>query len=408
LNNHFVILAHVPTNSVTRGFIPQLRHQGIPLVVVTDQPERHQLLVNSGVLSANEIIAIDVFNPIAVLNILTQHLIKPAAVFTNSDHLQASAAIIANYYGLPGKNWQSCYRTKNKLAMRQAIKEAGLDTLWFQPIISPDDLTNSDIPFPCIAKPIEGVASENVTLVQNKKELKQTCHDFWKHNPGQPLLLEEYFPGPLHTLETIGDGQQLQIMGSFETFLSSPPYFIELGQAFSRQLPADLQHKILDQLEVLGVGFSTCHTEFVLTDQGPKLIEVNYRNIGDQSDFLMAQALQFDIFAAVIDLYLGKPMLSVPESSHSAEIICQIAQQSGVIQSVPNNCSIERNGCIVDFEALCQADQHHQQDNSNRDYLSILRGTGPCEKTLNQTMAELAKEYLIHFKPDGSITEKVA
>ncbi|WP_315983705.1 hypothetical protein [Aliamphritea spongicola] len=103
MKNYFVIVAHVPTASVTEGFIPELRQREQPLIVVTDQPERHQALVDEGILDASEILPADVFNPVAVLNILNQHFIEPAAVFTNSDHLQTSAAIVADYYQLPAK-----------------------------------------------------------------------------------------------------------------------------------------------------------------------------------------------------------------------------------------------------------------------------------------------------------------
>lgn len=408
MNKRFALLAHVPTDSIIQGFIPELRRRNMPLLVLTDQPERHQQLVSTGGLHADEIISCDVFNPIAVLNTLTQHQIEPTAVFSNSDHLQTCAAMVANYFGLPGKSWQTCYRSKNKLAMRQTIKAAGLDTLWFQPVSKHADLAASEIRFPCIAKPVEGVASENVTLVQNRDELEQVCQRFWQRNPGHPLLLEEYFAGPLHTLETIGDGRHIQIMGSFETFLSAPPHFIELGQTFNRQLDATVQQHLLSQLAALGVGFGSCHTEFVLTDQGPRLIEVNYRNIGDQSDFLMAQALQFNLFAAVIDLCLGNPMPAVPENSLSAQIHCQIAQQSGIIEAVPERCRIERDGCSIDFEPLCRPGEHHHQDHSNRDYLSILRGTGPSEQILSRVMAELASEYRISIASATTLTGKVA
>lgn len=162
MDNQFVILAHVPTDSVTSGFIPAIRKRGIPLLVVTDQPERHQALVDRGILQPDEVLTSDVFNPIAVLNTLSQYRVHPEAVFTNSDHLQSSSAIVAQFYSLPSKNWRACYRAKNKLVMRQAIAKAGLDSLWFDCLTNPAQLSTLNIPYPCITKQVEGVASENV------------------------------------------------------------------------------------------------------------------------------------------------------------------------------------------------------------------------------------------------------
>ncbi|WP_315983703.1 hypothetical protein [Aliamphritea spongicola] len=198
----------------------------------------------------------------------------------------------------------------------------------------------------------------------------------------------------------MGDGQEIQVLGSFETFLSEPPYFIELGQTFNRELPADVLEPLLAQIRAVGVGFSSCHTEFVITERGPRLIEINYRNIGDQSDFLMSQALQYNLFAAVIDLYLGLPMPLAPADSHYAQIHCQIADRSGQITSVPESRSVERDGCKVYYEPLCVAGQHHRLDNSNRDYLSIFRGTGPSESVLSQVMRDLMDEFAVRFNDE--------
>ncbi|TBR41601.1 ATP-grasp domain-containing protein [Marinomonas agarivorans] len=405
LEKHFIIVAHVPTKSITQGFIPELRQRALPLLIVTDQPERHQYLIDQGILQSNELLAIDVFNPIAVLNTLNQHQITPAAVFSNSDHLQTSTAMVAEYYQLPRKDWQACFKAKNKLAMRRALKSAALDTLWFKPILEVDDLADPSIRFPCIAKPVEGVASEHVSLLSSTEELQQYSAQFWQQNPTQTFLLEEFISGPLFTLETLGDGQDIQILGSFETFLSKPPSFIELGQTFNRTLPTDAVKPLLEQLKAIGVGFGSCHTEFIMTDHGPRLIEINYRNIGDQSDFLLSQALQFNLFAAVIDLYLGLPMPLAPSESDSAQIYCQIADRSGRIEYVPESREIEREGCTVHYEPLCKAGQQHQQDHSNRDYLSIFRGTGPSQRILSAVMNDLMEELAIQFAADETMQE---
>jgi hypothetical protein len=41
--------------------------------------------------------------------------------------------------------------------------------------------------------------------------------------PGGRLLAEEYLPGTLRTLETLGDGQRMWVFGGFRTTLSPLP-----------------------------------------------------------------------------------------------------------------------------------------------------------------------------------------
>ncbi|TFH86233.1 ATP-grasp domain-containing protein [Billgrantia azerbaijanica] len=402
----FIILAHVPTDSVTDGFIPAIRRRGLPLLVMTDQPERHQTLIDQQHLAPDELLPVDVFNPLAVLNALAQYRVTPLAVFSNSDHLQTATSIVADFHGLPGKDWRACLRAKNKLMMRETLRAAGLESPWFRCVIHPQELTT--VPLPCVVKPVEGVASEHVSLARTREELDHACRRYWHHHPDQALLLEEYLPGPLYTLETLGDGERLEVMGSFETFLSAPPAFVELGQRLRRRAAPEVEGHLRAQLAALGVGFGSCHSEFVLTKQGPRLIEVNYRNIGDRSDFLLAQALCLDLFQAVIGLFLGEPLPALPDAAHSARIHCQTANAGGTVVQVPDACRIERDGCAVEFRPLCRAGERIEPQHSNRDYLALLYGTGPCEATLSELMDSLAADLAIGVAPLTRDEEAIA
>jgi len=38
-----------------------------------------------------------------------------------------------------------------------------------------------------------------------------------------------------------------------------------------------MAHEVVRQIKAMGVGFGACHTEYVVTPNGPRLIEINYR-----------------------------------------------------------------------------------------------------------------------------------
>ena len=52
---------------------------------------------------------------------------RPDAIFSNSDHLQAQTALAAAYFGVPGKDWRSAMRAKNKSLMRRRLAETGIE-----------------------------------------------------------------------------------------------------------------------------------------------------------------------------------------------------------------------------------------------------------------------------------------
>jgi len=385
-----VILAHVPTDSVNEGFIPAARRLGLRIILLTDHVAAHRAhFSQSGpATQPDEIHACDVFNPLAVIGALTCRAQAPAAVFSNSDHLQASTALVASYFDLPCKDWRAAYRAKNKAEMRRTLQAHGLDVLWHSVVCDEAALARltGELPFPCIVKPREGVASQQVTLAYDRAELATQCRAAWAGQPGLPLLLEQYIDGPLYTLETLGDGKRLRALGGFQVRLSPPPYFVELEARWGTGLDADQQPAVVDMIQRFGIGFGACHTEFVMTAQGPRLIEINYRNIGDFREFLLQDALGFPLFDTVLKLYLGEPLPELSLAPHAAQIRYFPAQNSGRIASAPEGFEQRGDGVQLSYKPLRAAGERISLTNSNKDYLGVLRGIAPDAGTLDAAM----------------------
>jgi biotin carboxylase len=385
-----IILAHVPTDSVNLGFLPAARALGLSVVLVTDHAEAHRQHFARAGLPAypDDIVACDVFNPLAVIGMLTCRARAPAAVFSNSDHLQASTALVAEYFGLPRKDWHVAYRAKNKAEMRGRLREQGLDTLWYGLACHADDVRRlaAEAPFPCIVKPREGVASQQVSLAHDRAELAAQCGAIWTTQPGLPLLLEEYIAGPLYTLETLGDGRDLCVLGGFEVTLSPPPYFVELEARWGTGLAPRVEARVLDMVRAFGVGFGACHTEFVMGASGPRLIEINYRNIGDYREFLLQETLEIPLFASVLRLYLGQPLPALHPAPNAAHIRYFTAQSDGTLLARPEGYQRSDAGVRLHYQPLRALGDAIAVSNSNKDYVGVLRGVGSDAAQLAQAM----------------------
>lgn len=389
-NQELILLTHVPTESVNDGFLPAARHLGLSPVLLTDQAEAHRRHFSQTGLPAypDAIIACDVFNPLAVIETVGRRGQKPAAIFSNSDHLQTSTAIVAEYFSLPGKDWKVTYRAKNKAEMRGYLSGQGIETMRYAVASEPESLARAaaDVGFPCVVKPREGVASQEVGLARDDAELAAHCQAVWQTRPGQVMLLEEYLVGPLCTLETLGDGKGLQALGGFHVRLSAPPHFVELEADWSSELAK--QQEVLNQISGFGVGFGACHTEFVLTAQGPRLIEINYRCIGDRRDFLLEQTLGIPLFQTVLRLHLGEPLPALPSAPRAAAIRYLTPSADGQIITAPT--PFNRNGGAVDIglRVLHQAGDTIAITHSNKDYLGVLTGVGTDADTVHQALAQ--------------------
>ena len=109
---------------------------------------------------------------------------RPAAVFTNSDHLQTQTALAADYFGLPGKD----------SALGAARQRQGPDAARGSPIPVPNASRCASLStpagrhprglaYPVVLKPATGVASEDVVLVHQREELARRSAGIFARRP---------------------------------------------------------------------------------------------------------------------------------------------------------------------------------------------------------------------------------
>ncbi|GAA3233073.1 carboxylate--amine ligase [Nonomuraea helvata] len=358
-----------PTDSVTDGFLPAAQALDCEVTILTDRPEHHPHAV-----------ACDVRDPRAVIDAV-EHLGRPDAIFTNSDHLQAETALAAAYFGLPGKDWRACVAAKNKFLMRRRLLEAGIEHVW-SARIGPGDPVPEGLPYPVVLKPREGVASEDVMLVE--RDLAGAVAEVRKRRPGEALVVEEYLEGPLRTLETLGDSSGLRVLGGFETTLGALPYFIEERLDWA---PADgSQEHVLGALRALGAGFGACHTEYVVTSRGPRIVEVNYRVIGDHCDFLLGDVLGVPLFEWILRVHLGETVPGVPETSAHGSAVSLVADRPGTVKDAPGTEVLDEGDVRLWHRPLRQVGDVVSLTHTNRDYLGVVRAVGPSREAVDSAI----------------------
>lgn len=381
-----VILTHVRHPAVTEGFLPAAHRLGLSTVLLTDHRMDHLRHFDAHPGDAPAaILECDVFNPLSAIDALRGAGIRPAAVFSNSDHLQASTALVAEGFGLPGKDWRTCYAAKNKAAMRERLRERGLPTPWFHSL-APGTAPPRDVPWPVVAKPREGVASMDVSLCADAPALDRYLQAFWRRHPGRTVLLEAFVEGPLFTLETLGDGRGIHAIGGFDVTLSAPPHFVELEARWNGPAVSRGKAAALAQIEALGVDFGICHSEFILTADGPVLVEINYRSIGDGREFMLDRMHGGRWFETILRPHLGQP-LTLPEATRRhARVTYVVAADEGRIDAASGDRSDSAPSWHVDYRALRHEGDTIRLTHSNKDYLGILNAVGDDEAALDQAL----------------------
>ena len=304
----------------------------------------------------------------------------------------AQTAWAAGYFGLPGKDWRSCLRAKNKPLMRRRLAETGAEKVTAVEISADCAYPPPDLPYPVVLKPAEGVASEDVTLVGTPAELALRCAEFFGRRPGERLVAEEHLPGTLRTLETLGDGQVTWVLGGFRTTVSPPPFFIEERLTWEPLPPGDELEHVRRALGDLGVSFGACHTEFICDGQGgARLVEVNDRLIGDHCDFLLADLLDDDLFERALRVHLGERLPAGPPPVRPAHAVADylLAERSGILRTTPPTGppAGAEPGVSLDYWPLRQPGEHVAVTHSNRDYLGVITAIGPDRAAVERSVA---------------------
>lgn len=399
-----VILTHIRHAAIIEGFLPAAQRLGLPVVLLTDHRLDHLAYFGREPACApQQIIECDVFSPLGVIDVLHDAGIHPAAVFSNSDHLQTSAALVAQAFGLPGKDWRVCYAAKNKAAMRGRLRELDLPTPWFHALVEGQELP-ADLRYPLIAKPREGVAGLDVQLCTSPAELQAYSRAFWTRHPHRTVLLEGFLDGPLFSLETLGDGQRICAVGGFDTRLSSPPHFIELESVWNGPTIRRYRQQALAQVAALGVNFGVCHSEFALTAHGPVLIEINYRSIGDGCEFMLDRMFGGHWFEWILRLHLGDKLDQDGidrelATARQALLRFYVAEEEGRLIHA-SDAHVERTGqAHAVYRCLRQQGEVIRLSHSNKDYLGVLSVVADDHDSLVQTIAEIESRLQWQIQP---------
>ena len=408
------LIASKPTDAVTYGFLPAAERLGLEVFLLTDQPEAHVgALARAAEVSASwaggtgpagerapggnlpgpgmSIVPCDVHDTRALIGRIAGLPVMDA-VFTNSDHLQMQVALAADYFGRPGKDWRSALRAKNKPLMRHRLAVTGAEKVAMAEITADGDWPPPGLPYPVVVKPADGVASEDVALAQNPGELAERCAEYFGRHPDGRLLAEEYLPGTLRTLETLGDGHQLWVFGGFRTTLSPLPYFIEERLTWEPLPPgAELDH-VRRALDDLGVAFGPCHTEFTGDGAGgARLIEVNDRLIGDHDEFLLDGLLDDDLFERVLLVHLGERLPAGPPPVRTGHAVADsvLAERSGLLRAAPPCGPLvgAAPGVTLGYWPVRQPGEHVTVTHSNRDYLGIITASGPDRELVERSVS---------------------
>ena len=269
--------------------------------------------------------------------------------------------------GLKGLDYQSAICSTDKGEMIKAFENAGIAHPDYI-VVSMDTniektvaLIEKKIQFPLITKPTDNSGSRGIMIVENRERLLDALNYSFNSCRGDKVIVEEYMYGPEVSVEMIVVASVPHVLQITDKLTSGPPHFVEIGHSQPTRLKKDDQKKIKDLAVkaalAIGIHDGAAHAEIILTEDGPKMVEIGARMGGGCiTTHLVPLSTGIDMTKAMIHVALGeKPDLKRKFCKGAA--IRFIKPKEGIVESITGrNIAIKIQG-VKNIEIQCQIGQ---------------------------------------------------
>ena len=229
--------------------------------------------------------------------------------------------------GLIGLDLTSAMKATDKAEMIRAFELHNIPhpQYWVVARDHKREIDYSTMHYPVITKPTDNSGSRGLMCASNQDELNRAIDYSSSFGRNGSVIIEEYMRGPEVSVELLvinGIPNVLQITDKLTT---QAPHFVEIGHSEPSQLRKYEKEKIIklacDAALSVGIKNGAGHAEIILTDEGPKMVEIGARMGGGCiTTHLVPLSTGIDMTKAAIQLSLGETPSIAPKFNKGAAI----------------------------------------------------------------------------------------
>ena len=315
----------VPATSSSKHFIPAIVERGYQPIIIDPFFEDQESDYRKNFMSDKSFY--EPYDPVYMTNKhdiselvdeLKQYDIE--AIIAGSDVGAELTDQLNTILGMRGNSSESTYRRHDKLAQQESLKEAGIRYIKSEEISSVEEaiafyekLGGKSV----VVKPVSGGGSEGVHICNNQEELvRHVNSELNKINvygtKNVTLLIQECIKGREYVVNTASrDGEHiLTDMWFYEKIkLDGERNVYDYMKLIVDITPGfrELVKYTFAVLDAVDYKWGPCHTELMIDEDGPVLIEVNPRlSGGDMPKELGEECLGYTAIDCILDAYLDE------------------------------------------------------------------------------------------------------
>ncbi|WP_242891030.1 ATP-grasp domain-containing protein [Actinomadura litoris] len=227
-------------------------------------------------------------------------------VLTTSEDGAVATSELCQALGLPGTSPRTSRIVKDKAAMRQCLAEHDLSPVRHQVVRSADSLTDFlyTVNGRIVVKPVDGVASIQIHVADTAEDAAVAWKQLQEAGHGAALA-EEFLEGPVVSVDTFShEGRHLAIgMSEYRMNDRFAEWEVSTPSRVAAPHVEVLRAMTYRLLDAVGLTDGPAHSEFILTPDGPRVLETHNRLAGSGAPELVRR---------VSGLSLSRMFLSVP------------------------------------------------------------------------------------------------
>ena len=285
-----------------------------------------------------------------------------------------AVARICEKLNIPGMDVATAIKATDKYEMIRAFASHNVPAPGYMLLNKSNDVNNAVVPWlPFIVKPIDMAGSRGINLVKNIDQKISLIKNSIAASDSGNVIVEEYMIGPEVSVEMVVINYKPTVLQITEKITSGAPHFVELGHIQPSVLPNETKKKIADVAEAavrsIGLKDSIVHAEMIITESGPKMVEIGARMGGDgiqQQLIKLSTGIDMPNFA--IDIALGLPLNVPVPMTETFSMIRFIPSVAGVIDDIIIDKDIARVEGLKSYKLFCKNGDVYEErhDNSGR------------------------------------------
>jgi len=261
------------------------------------------------------------------------------------------ASKIASTLSLGYLNPESAVLLRDKFNVRARLAQHGIAQPPFELATTTQEIKDavSRLGLPVLIKPADGYGSQNVVVLQTELDLDPLVSPIEIMLPSRAdyglgvmandrLLVERYMQGSFIGVDTFSLKGEHRFLGVNVKKMFPPPSFAIEGGCFTPRTQAhiELERYVFSILDAVGFDCGATHIEMMLTNEGPRLIEINPRLVGAKIARLVGFAMNRSTHSDLIDIHLGRwPKDLLENSTHQVAVSRWFTSPvRGVIESI--------------------------------------------------------------------------